>query len=62
MYKTCEVPQADAQESDVDRVVSMNMEHVDFVVEETWRWALSCTIPHALRVIMLRVWTYPEHS
>ena len=38
----------DAQESDVGRAVSMNMEHLDFVVEETWRWALSCAFTHSV--------------
>lgn len=44
-YLCMKSQQADAQESDVEREVSMNMEHLDFVVEESWRWALSCTSP-----------------
>ncbi|KAK9843640.1 hypothetical protein WJX81_000756 [Elliptochloris bilobata] len=31
----------DAVENDVERAVSMGMEHLDFIVEESWRWALS---------------------
>lgn len=27
----------------MERAVSLNMEHLDFIVEESWRWALSCT-------------------
>lgn len=29
----------------MERAVSLNMEHLDFVVEESWRWALSCARP-----------------
>ena len=41
------------QDNDVERETKVNKEELDYVVEESWRWAIACEalIRHAVAVI-----------
>ena len=30
------------QDNDVERATNLNRDHLDYVVEESWRWAMAC--------------------
>ena len=30
------------QDNDIERETTLNRDHLDYVVEESWRWVLSC--------------------
>lgn len=30
------------QDNDVERETTLNRDHLDYLVEESWRWLLSC--------------------
>ena len=30
------------QENDLEREAYLNRDHLDYIVEESWRWALAC--------------------
>ena len=32
----------DMQDNDVERETTLNRDHLDYLVEESWRWLLSC--------------------
>ena len=34
------------QDSDVEQETRLNKDHLDYVVEETWAWALACERHH----------------
>ncbi len=37
------------QDNDVERETTLNRDHLDYLVEESWRWLLSCKPYHAVR-------------
>ena len=32
------------QDNDIERAVNLNRDHLDYIVEETWRWAMACEL------------------
>ena len=36
------------QDNDVERETTLNRDHLDYLVEESWRWLLSCKPLHAV--------------
>ena len=35
------------QDNDVEQETRLNKDHLDYVVEETWAWALACELHHS---------------
>ena len=35
------------QDNDVQRAADLNRDHLDYLVEESWRWAFACRLSHA---------------